>query len=442
VTDSGDHREYNDNTVTDSFEETSRTKRRRMAWGLFDQVLSSATNFALIVVVARAVTPEAFGAFALAIGVYLASVGINQAFASEPLVVRFSDHGPEETGKAVGEAASAALFLGAFLGLATAATGLLLGNSLGRALFVTGLLLPSLLLHDVLRHGFFVLRRPRTAAALDAGWGGAQLITIIFATASGADAVELFLVLWGGSGALTAIVAARALRTRLRPGSGLRWLRVHRQIGLRFAGEYSTVSLAVQAVIYSTAISGNLAAAGALRAAESMYGPVNMAFSGVRTAVVPEAVRLAGAPRRLMKLCLSVSAAITFAATTWAVVIWLTPAEIGGVVLGDTWALAAVVAVPIGAQKVAQALSTGPLIAARARADARTSFRIRVILALLIVVLGVPGSILAGALGAAWALAIATTLATILWWASLMLAPWRRRETVATLADIHLTRPE
>ncbi len=60
---------------------------RRILATLADQFVSSASNFALGVVVARAGGAAALGAFGVALVVWLAVVGVNRALVAEPLTV-------------------------------------------------------------------------------------------------------------------------------------------------------------------------------------------------------------------------------------------------------------------------------------------------------------------------------------------------------------------
>ena len=63
---------------------------RRLGWGLADQSLSSLTNFALAVLVARSVSIAALGAFGLAFTTYTVTLNATRALCSEPLTVRYS----------------------------------------------------------------------------------------------------------------------------------------------------------------------------------------------------------------------------------------------------------------------------------------------------------------------------------------------------------------
>ena len=80
-----------------------RPKLRRLAgpagragWGLADQALSSLSNLAVGVVVARSSTVADFGVYALAFGGYTIALNVSRAVSTEPLAVRYSgDRSPE-----------------------------------------------------------------------------------------------------------------------------------------------------------------------------------------------------------------------------------------------------------------------------------------------------------------------------------------------------------
>ena len=62
----------------------------RFGWGVADQTLSSLTNFALTVLVARSLGVTEFGYFAIVLTIYLTSMGLSRAAITSPLSIRFS----------------------------------------------------------------------------------------------------------------------------------------------------------------------------------------------------------------------------------------------------------------------------------------------------------------------------------------------------------------
>ena len=87
--------------------ERSRQFARRLSWGVADQALSSLTNFAVAILVARSLGTEELGAFSIAFATYLIAVNASRGLATDPLVVRYSHAWPRMSGPSTGHARSA-----------------------------------------------------------------------------------------------------------------------------------------------------------------------------------------------------------------------------------------------------------------------------------------------------------------------------------------------
>lgn len=173
---------------------------RRMGWGIADQALSSLTNFALGIVVARTVDTTVLGAFAFAFLAYAIGLGVNRAIAAQPLVIRYSATEPARWASGVAVAGGVALWVGvpsAFIAVAIAA---LASDSLREAFLALALVFPGLLYQDTWRYAFFAESRAAFAFLNDLIW------TIVLIPALWAS-----LVLWPGSvgGPLLAWAAPR-----------------------------------------------------------------------------------------------------------------------------------------------------------------------------------------------------------------------------------------
>ena len=68
----------------------ARVRARRFSWGLADQTVSSLTNAALSLYIARDLGATAFGAFSLAYVTYSFVLNASRGLATDPLLVRFS----------------------------------------------------------------------------------------------------------------------------------------------------------------------------------------------------------------------------------------------------------------------------------------------------------------------------------------------------------------
>jgi O-antigen/teichoic acid export membrane protein len=121
---------------------------------------------------------------------------------------------------------------------------------------------------------------------------------------------------------------------------------------------------------------------------------------------VPEGVRIRmRRPERFRLAIGGLSLGLATVVGLWVLVLALLPVGIGQALLGDSWAEAQLVLVPLGLALIAQGVSGGALVGLRVLADAKSSLRARIIDSVSSFVLGVGGALLGGAIGAAWGVA-------------------------------------
>src|SRR5215813_2593783 len=92
----------------------------RLSWGVADQGMSSLTNFAVSIYIARTLGAEQFGAFSLAYVTYAFALNASRGLATDPLMVRFSGTDLPTWRRAVAKCTGTA----AVVGLATGACAL------------------------------------------------------------------------------------------------------------------------------------------------------------------------------------------------------------------------------------------------------------------------------------------------------------------------------
>jgi O-antigen/teichoic acid export membrane protein len=404
---------------------------RRTGWGVADQALSSLTNFALGILVARTVSTAELGAFALAFATYAIWLNVSRALAAQPLVVRFSGVAEQTWHEAT--AASQGVCL--WVGLAGAATcGLIAAVSEGpvRAAFLAlAIGLPGLLVQDGWRYAFFAAGRGRDAFVNDGVW---TVVMVPLIVAAGMTASLFWLTLaWGAAATTAGAVGIIQSRVVPRLAAVRPWWREQRSLGARFLAESMTGVLSTQAVLYLLGAIAGLAAVGALRAGQLILGPSNILIQGVQLVAVPEAVgALRRGVRQLTQFVVAVGAVLATLVGLFGLVVVGLPDAIGSAVLGENWLQAQPVLVPVAIGNVAVALTAATFVGLRALAAATRSLRASVVGAVLTVVLGTFGAWNGGAVGAAWGLSAAVMLGFGAW----LIEYWRGSLEVAERSRI------
>ena len=395
----------------------SRALARRASWGVADQALSSLTNFALTISVARAVTTAEFGAFAVAYAAYLMFIQLSRAMSSEPLVVRYSSTTIDRWRSGSEAACGTAVAVGLVTGGATACVGLLVGGSMRAGLFALAIMLPGLLLQDALRLAFFAQGHPAKAAANDFIWAIIQLPAIILLLKYAHPSVSTLILVWGASAAVAGAVGCLQGGILPRPLATWTWaFREHRDIAPRFVVEF-LFRTSNQLTIYAVGLVGGIAVVGSLRAAWVLFGPLNILFLGAFDFAVPEVSRLLTHGERAFKRAIDVlSVGLGAVGLAWTILLLLLPSTVGEALLGQSWSSARPLLIPIGIVVMTSGITIGPWAALRALQAADASMRARMLIAPVMLVSGMTGALMGAALGAACGIAAASCWATVIWW--------------------------
>jgi O-antigen/teichoic acid export membrane protein len=389
----------------------------RAGWGLADQALSSLTNFALGIFVARTVGVEEFGAFSLVFAVYLLLMSVCRAFPMEPLQIRYSGQ-PDETIRSASRRAVGSVFaIGVAASIALLPIAFAFGGSIGGTLLALAVTLPGLLVQDAWRSAFFAWHRGSSAFANDLLWALVMVTGLVWLTTQGAGTAMAATFIWGISATLAAIFGIWQTRVVPDPRRTLDWWREHIDLGPRFIAEVLSRIAGTQVALYGIGLAAGLAALGSLRAAQLVVGPVQILFLGIGLIAVPEGVRALSHSRgRLVRLAVLMSVGLAIAGLAWGLVALLLPEAVGEFVLGAAWAPAQEVLAPVIIAQLGILAAAGAGMGLRTLAAARRSLRANLLVSALIVTLGIGGSLVGGTLGAAWGLALAGLLGTLIWW--------------------------
>ena len=397
---------------------------RRLGWGLADQMLSSLTNFALSILVARSVSTSSLGAFGLAFTTYTITLGATRALCSEPLSVRYSATASDHWEDGAVSSTGAGLVLGSLSGIGCVAAGLLLfSGTLGTSLAMLGLLMPGLIVQDTWRSAFFSRLRGSEAFMNDLVWAIAQLVFVVALLLAGVRSTPGFILAWGGAANVAALYGTIQSGRFPRPQRTWRWLQRHRDLGPRFLIEFVARNAAQSGSMYTTAAFAGLGAAGALRGAQIALGPLNILNIGITAPAVTEAVRIQRrSPRRMLRAVSILAACLAAVFVIWGVAMYLLPAQVGHALLRRSWDPAHSVILPYTAVMAASGVLTGATVGLRALAAARRSVRARVVTGVLALAGATAGAALDGAVGAATGLAAGLAVGGVQWWVQLRLA--------------------
>jgi O-antigen/teichoic acid export membrane protein len=406
-------------TAKPSLWSAARGAMPRLGWGVADQAMSSVSNFAVGLYIARELGAVQYGAFTLAYVTYAFLLNASRGLATDPLLVRFSDTDGTTWRRAVANATGTAGVVGLIGGAALVAITTVLPGTAKTAFLALGLTLPGLMLQDSWRFSFFAAGKGAKAFVNDTVWVVALIPALLVLKATRHGDVFWFVLVWG----LAATVAAAVgpLQAGVRPSlSGTRqWIRQHRDLGPRYLLEGTTNSAAIQLRSYGVGITLGLAAIGYVQAANTLMGPFMVLFFGMALVLTPEAVKvLRRSPRHLPAFCVVVSIGLSLLALLWGLVLIVAlPNGFGAFLIPQLWRHVDPLILPLTISIMGGCVTAGAGTGLHALGAANRSLRAMVMASVAYVVFGVGGAITGGAVGTMVGVAIATWLgAAFFWW--------------------------
>lgn len=396
---------------------TSAALLSRIGWATTVQVLSSVTNVSIAFVAARSLTPSGFGAFNVAFAVFVFVAGTSRAVVIEPLLSRpwlaAGSHRHSTRAATSGAAVGLSVLASTLVGL----LGLALGGQIGGPLLAIAVTLPGLVLQDTWRYCFIAEGKFRAAALNELVWVAGQVLFVWGMTHMERTSAMVIVLGWGGAGTVASLVGTAQARTFPHVRAGRGWVLEQRGLGARYCTEFIAATGAAQGTLIAMGATVGLASLGAVRAAQTFFGPLNVLFSAINLAVVPEAARLRAEPRRMLKLTLVVAFSLAVVTVTWLCLGLAVPHRIGRQLLGDSWPGARHLFPLVGSAVAAGGLAGGAIIGMRALAAAKESLRARLLALPAVVTLPLLGAHLREATGFAVGLLIATLVGVaISWW--------------------------
>lgn len=388
---------------------------RRVAWGLFDQVLSSASNFLVTIIAAASLSATDFGAFALATAVCIITVSVSRGLASDPLATAHAGDAGDELRWAIRSAAGVSVAASLVVAVVTAGIGFVIGGTIAWLFLALALTLPGVTLQDYLRYALIVRGDAKQTFLNDLFWTVLQVAFLVVAIALDGGAVALFLA-WGVAGNLAAALGLWQARTWIgRPGTIRPWLRRHRRLWPFFVLDNMVYQATTLVLVIVIALASSLAQVGGFRAAVTLFAPLAIIGRGVVGVAVPELARRRDDPVAIRKASLKIAWALTPMAIVWAILMLLIPDSLGRKILGESWDLAEPLLVLAGAATTVSLFTVGTVVGIRALGAGREGLTARLVVSVLVLSSASVGAVVDGAHGA---------LALLAWTAPLQIATW------------------
>jgi O-antigen/teichoic acid export membrane protein len=401
-----------------------RHATRRLGWGVADQAMSSISNFAVNIYVARSLGAVAYGAFGLAYVTYGFMLNASRGLATDPLLVRFSASPPPTWRRAVASCTGTATIVGLCAGTCVLAAACLLSGTTRLAFLALGLTLPGLLLQDCWRYSFFALGQGSQAFLNDTVWTVALLPALVVLKKTGHGDVFWFVFAWGAAATVAAAVGPLQARVVPRLPRTWDWVSRHRDLGPRYLAEGTANSASSLLRNYGLVAILGLAAVGYVQAAATLMGPFMVIFFGMGLVTLPEAARiLRRSPRRLPLFCMLVSAGLALAGLLWGIVLLVAmPRGLGHLMLGNLWRPTYPLVLPATIAIMGGCVQSGAGTGLHALGVAKRSLRAMILFSALYVACGLGGAAADGVMGTMIGAAIASWIGALLFWWQLRLA--------------------
>jgi O-antigen/teichoic acid export membrane protein len=399
-------------------------KARRFGWGVVDQAVSSLTNAAVSIYVARELGAVQFGAFSLAYVTYSLVLNASRGLATDPLTVRYSSAELPVWRRAVASSTGTATVTGAVAAPCVLGVAVVLNGTTKEAFVALGMMLPGLMLQDSWRFAFFALGRGSQACLNDTIWAAVMVPALVLLQLTHHSNVFSFVLAWGAAANIAAAAGPLQARVIPRPDQVWAWISQHRDLGTRYLAENTANSGSAQLRTYGIGLILGLAAIGYLQAAGLLMGPFLAVLMGILLVTVPEAARvLQRSPKRLWRFCLLLGAGLALAALAWGgALMLLLPYGLGHWLIGPIWRPVYPLMLPTIVWFAGTGAWVGASAGLRALGASRRSLFAQTCYSIGFVVISLVGAYYGGAMGAAVGSAVAVVPGVVLWWWQLRLA--------------------
>lgn len=383
---------------------------RRMSVAVLAQAISAASNVLVTVIAARAFDVDGFGRFGVAFLLAAFVVNAGRALIGSPTLVRREAAAHDHCADPI----AAALLYGLLGALAMGLLALALGGLLQAPLLALAVVLPGIMLQDVGRSLCFADLRPQAALVLDVQWIVVEIVGLAVVAAVWGLTEATVILTWGGAATLAGAYVLWSNGRRLVMPS-FRWVVASWDYAWRYVVAFVATLGAYQITGVLLGVVSGVAAVGAVRGAQTLFGPINNLTSGMLVALVPDG-RLAEPNRDVRRQLMRASALLSLVALAITGAALLVPGSIGRLVLGDSWESARTVLLPIGITSALLGSIVGALAGLRGAHAVREGLSVELRLAALVCTIPMLGAVTGDATGYAWALVLTLAGGSVMFW--------------------------
>lgn len=390
---------------------------RRVAITTIDQAFSSASNFAVGVVVERVAGLAGLGAFAVAYTAWLALGTAHRALITDPMSIdNDALHHGASARLTAGVAAETLLGVLAAIALAIVSIPLIAisgAHAFGVALLTLAPFLPFLLVQDYWRWVGFMQARPGRSLANDAVYNCVQALGIALLIVAGLRGPEVAIVAWGVGAAVGACYGLRQFHVRFTTRGGFDMIRSRWSMSKWFlAGGLASWGSAQAYPLLAGPAVGPVGLGGLKAAQNLMSGPTLVLIQAGGSIGLPEASRSLeqGGWPRLRRVAAWVTLAGMASVGLVAAVVFFEGGRILQLVYRHDAVKYATTARIIALAWLVQTLGLGPILVLKATKQARALFNIALASVIAACVLVPICSFVWGVNGTAWALVVSAAV--------------------------------
>lgn len=263
----------------------------RGGFGLADQILSSGTNFATALIVARLLGPADYGSYVIAFGAWIIIMGLMRSTVINPFIIKASALDKVAWMKATSATAGIALGAGFSGGIITAVVGLSFGltHPIGQPLLVLSFFIPPLTLQDFWRFAAFSIAKPQMALLNDAVWTITQAVAFLMIWFFINIKAAWMIAGWGTGAVAGALFGLWQFQTvpALGRHSFLAWLRENASLSGWLGLENLIYSAGSQITSVLIATIVGRAALGGIQSITNLFSPANIFSQASQTIGLP-----------------------------------------------------------------------------------------------------------------------------------------------------------